>query len=83
MSRKYSSHTQAFTQLARTKKSLSSGSALTSIDVFLVCDRDRCPVASDSVRMPGNVSLSVRGRARHEDQGTNPRSICDERSFRA
>ena len=81
MSRKCSSHTQAFTQLARTKKSLSSGSAQSTC--FLFADRDRCPVASDSVRMPGNVSLSVRGRARHEDQGTNPRSICDERSFRA
>lgn len=74
MSRKYSSHTQAFTQLARTKK---------SIRCLLFATVLRCPVASDSVRMPGNVSLSVRGRARHEDQGTNPRSICDERSFRA
>ena len=74
MSRKYSSHTQAFTQLARTKKSIR---CLRPLSVL------RCPVASDSVRMPGNVSLSVRGRARHEDQGTNPRSICDERSFRA
>ena len=72
MSRKYSSHTQAFTQLARTKKSITMFATVL-----------RCPVASDSVRMPGNVSLSVRGRARHEDQATNPRSICDERSFRA